>query len=195
MLKLNFRSLFLIIGVIILIFIPVGCVPVNDAPPNNDDIQNKDEQPPCIDETGELSVRFLTTMAGPGDETVSFYAEHYIQSPPLSWVYSPEIRVDDGQIYIHDFLYEQVSSSAPPAVVYSEGFLNNAAFYDSQNGNQEISDTLQRIKESEFCYVLKTDEVCNTGKEIFVYEIDNAFYFVRFFESGEVMRIHRAIIE
>ncbi len=183
MLKFNFRSLFIILGAIILLFVSLGCNHIDGSTLNSkEDTHNKEEQQ-------------SPNMTSQNDNTVSFRAEPYIQMPALSWEYSLDVKVVDGKIYINDVLYEQVPSSVPPIVLLSDGLLNHAAFLDDTNGNQKISNTLKRIKDCESCYVLETDEDSKAGKRISVYELDNAYYFVRFFENGEIMRIHYAIIE
>mgnify|MGYP003310371113 CR=1 FL=1 len=128
-------------------------------------------------------------------ETASCRADPYIQEPALSWEYSLEITTKDSSIYINDVLYKETPSAVPPVISYSEGFLSAAALLDAANGNQDISDILSRIQNGEPCCVLETDEDSNFGKYISVYEIDNAYYFVRFFENGVVMRIHCTFID
>lgn len=50
------------------------------------------------------------------------------------------------------------------------------------------------IKNSETCYLLETKQDSPVGEKICVYEIDDVFYFVRFYDNGKVMRIHYAPI-
>ena len=63
------------------------------------------------------------------------------------------------------------------------------AFFDEIN-NQEKSNTLQKIKNCDSCYLIETDQKCKTGKLNSIYEIEGVYYFVRFYDNGEVMRIH-----
>ena len=130
---------------------------------------------------------------GPTGGIISCRAEPYI-NPGISWEYSLDIKIKDDKIYINDTLYEE-SSSVPPAIVYSEGFLATAKYIDEDNNNQEMANMLEKIKNCNSCYLIETDQDCKTGQMISVYEIDGAYYFVRFYDTGEVMRIHCATIE
>ena len=132
----------------------------------------------------------MTSQKG---DTLMFCAEPYIQDSALSWEYSLDIKIEGDKIYINDTLYKE-SSSVPPVVLYSDGFLAHADYIDKANNNQEIANILTKIKNCDSCYLLETNQVCKTGQKISVYEIDNVYYFIRFYDNGEVMRIHRAII-
>ena len=122
-------------------------------------------------------------------DTGVFLADFYIQDV-LSWVYSLKIMKEDDKIYINDVLYEYAPSAEPPVVLYTPFFFAQAA------DNQELSEVLNKIQESKSCYILKTDENHNFGKKIAIYQIDGAYYFLRFYDdNGYVMRIHRAIIQ
>ena len=181
MLRFNSRSLFLVLGVVILLIVSVGCNHTND----NISDDTKDSQ--------SSEVQPVTPVTTENDEVVSFRAEPYI-NPGISWEYSLDINIKNGNIYINDTLYKE-SSSVPPVIVYNEGFLSDAAFTDKINQNQEMSNTLEKIKKSEPCFLIETNQTCKTGKMISVYEIDGVLYFVRFYDNGEVARIHYAPIE
>lgn len=176
MLKLKFRVLFLLLGVIILLFAFVGCNYTNDP----------------SDTTAD------TTTSNPEEEqtpnVVRLRAETYIQQPALSWAYSFDVKVEDDKVYINDSLYEK-STSAPPAILFSEGFLSYADHLDRANNNQEITNTLTKIQNGKPFCVLETTQDGSCGKLLSVYEINGVYYFVRFFDTGEVMRIHSATIE
>lgn len=181
MVKLNLRTLYLIFGVIILLIISVGCDHAADHAPNDQsNLPHNEEQQ-------------TTNMTTENDGNATLRAEPYM-NPGISWEYSLDIEIQDGKIYINGVLYEE-SSSVPPVIIYSEGFSAHAAFVDEINNNQEMSNTLQKIKNSESCYLLETNQDCSTGKMISVYEIEGVYYFVRFFDNGTVMRIHYAPIE
>lgn len=193
MLKTNLRSLFLVLGVVILLVVSVGCSSSDGSSIDNmENSQGSVEQQELGTKIGELCARIQTNMTTANDGNIIFSAEPYIQAPALSWEYSLNVKIEDGKIYINSVLYEE-SSSTPPAVIYSDGFLSHADYTDKIN-NTEITSTLTKIKDCESCYLLETGQDSKAGQKISVYEIDNFLYFIRFFDDGEVMRIHYAPI-
>ena len=193
MLKLNLRSLFLVLGVVILLIVSVGCSSSDGSSlDNRENTQGSVEQQEFGTEISELCASIQSNMTTANDGHVNFIAEPYIQAPALSWEYSLDVKIEDGKIYINGVLYEE-SSSTPPGVLYSDGFLSHADYTDKIN-NTEITSTLTKIKDCESCYLLETGQDSKAGQKISVYEIDNFLYFVRFFDNGEVMRIHYAPI-
>ena len=176
MVRFNLRSLFLVLGVVILLIVSVGCNHTNDnIPDDTKDNQSSEVQP-------------VTPVTTEDDGVISFSAEPYINHG-ISWEYSLDIKIEDGKIYMHNILYDG-STSPSPVIEYGEGFLADAAFTDKINQNQEMSNTLEKIKKSETCYLLETKQHSPVGEKICVYEIDDVFYFVRFYDNGKVMRIH-----
>lgn len=193
MLRLNLRSLFLVLGVVILLVVSVGCgTSDNNSLNNKENTQGTEEQQNLGTEISELCTRIQANMTTANNGEVNFSAEPYIQAPAMSWEYSLDIKIEDGKIYINGVLYEE-SSSTPPVVLYSDGFLSHADYTDDIY-NTEIKNTLIKIKNCESCYLLETDQDSKAGQIISVYEIDNFLYFIRFFDNGEVMRIHYAPI-
>lgn len=193
MLRLNLRSLFLVLGVVILLVVSVGCgTSDNNSLNNKENTQGTEEQQNLGTEISELCTRIQANMTTANNGEVNFSAEPYIQAPAMSWEYSLDIKIEDGKIYINGVLYEE-SSSTPPVVLYSDGFLSHADYTD-EIYNTEIKNTLIKIKNCESCYLLETDQDSKAGQIISVYEIDNFLYFIRFFDNGEVMRIHYAPI-
>ncbi len=194
MLKLNFHSLFLVFGVIILLTVCAGCGRAGDKTPDSKENtqSNEEQQTPDIVDSGS-SVASPASMMTENDKIVSLRAEPYITSV-ISWDYSLDIKIEDGKIYINDTLYKK-SSSVPPVILYSDALLHYANHADKINNNQKMVNTLTKIKNSTPCYLLETDQVCKTGQKLSVYEIDGTYYFVRFFDNGEVMRIHYATVE
>ena len=92
MLKFNLRSLFLVLGVVILLIVFVGCSHTNDnIPDDTKDNQSSEVQP-------------VTPVTTEDDGVISFSAEPYIQEGALSWEYSLDIKIANGKIYIHDIL-------------------------------------------------------------------------------------------
>ena len=193
MLRFNSRSLFLVLGVVILLIVSVGCNHTNDnISDDNKGVQSSEVQQNSGTELSRLFTRAAKKVTTENDGVVSFSAKPYVQAPELSWVYSFDIKIEGGKIYINGILYEE-SSSTPPAVLFSEGFLAHVDYTDKVN-NTEIASTLTKIKNCESCYRLETKQDSPAGQKISVYEIDNCLYFIRFFDNGEVMRIHYAPI-
>lgn len=124
MLKLNLRSLFLMLGVVILLIVFVGC---NSSDDNMESIQGSGEQQNISTEDGGLRTKIQAQTATGNNKSVTFRAEPYIQSPELSWEYSLCIEIEDDKIYTNDVLYEE-SPSVPPAILYSAGFLSHADY-------------------------------------------------------------------
>ena len=181
MLRFNSRGLFLVLGVVILLIVSVGCNHTNDnIPDDTKDTQSSEVQP-------------VTPVTTEDDGVISFSAGPYI-NPGISWEYSLDINIKNGNIYINDILYKE-SSSVPPVIEYGEGFLSDAAITDKINQNQEMTNTLEKIKNSETCHLLETQQYSPVvGEKLCVYEIDDVFYFVQFYDNGKVMRIHYAPI-
>ena len=177
---------------------------IDDTPLNNtNDAQDDGDQQSQPDgETDEWKQLFAENFEG----KVSFTADHYMQNPALSWSYSLEVTVDNESIFINDILYKQSPSFDPPAFSYGtmaiidQDILRQLS--ESQNPDQmyeelekEASAILKKLEESKSCYILETDTDTKLGKKIVVYKVDDAFYFVNFYESGHVLRIHRAVVE
>lgn len=182
MLKSYLRSLFLLPIMVALLIASVGCGNSNgDSLVSNENVQNSKEHQQTDAEIGELYAKFRAN----DNEFVTFRAETYIQSPEMSWEYSLDVEVKADKIYINGVLYVE-SSSTPPIVLYSDGFLSYAASFGT-----EIANTLTKIKDCGSCFLLETEQDSKTGQIISVYEIDDFLYFVRFFDNGEVMRVHR----
>ncbi len=193
MLKLNLRSLFLVLGVVILLIVSASCNNSDNNSLNSaESVQGSEEQQELGVENGELWTKIQAQLTTADNKSATFRAEPYIQSPELSWEYSLNIEIENDKIYINDVLYKE-SSSVPPAILYSAGFLSHADYTDGINGT-EIASTLTEIKNCKSCYPLEAEQGSKAGQTISVYEIDDVLYFVSFFDNGEVMRIHRSPI-
>lgn len=180
MVRFNLRSLFLVLGVVILLIVFVGCNHTNDNIPDDTKDNQSSEVPP------------VTPVTTENDEVVSFRAEPYTRVAVLSWEYSLDIKIEDGKIYINDILYDG-STSPSPVIEYEEGALTLAS-HGNETKDTEIANTLTKIKNSETCFLLETKQSSPVSEKICVYEIDDVFYFVRFYDNGKVMRIHYAPI-
>ena len=208
--KIEFRSLSLVLGVILLLSAIVGCDPVE---PSGDPSLTTGEgtaatvgtQATTASRTlprGEITTE-ATTEATTGAPTsqpywdgdaLCFRAATYVQEFALSAVTWLLFRIEDGKIYLGKTLYEKVEGEESAVPVYSDDLLYSADYYDRLHGNQEISNTLQRIKESVPYCILKTNDNPQIA-QIWVYKFDNVYYFLTFYGNSHVMRVHRAILD
>ena len=120
---------------------------------------------------------------------IEFTAVTFAQDVTLSWMYSLDVKVYDGDIYLNDILYDSVEHITDPKIVYSQGFVWDM---EMNNGNNATTDALKKIKNSDSCYMLKTENISKYGQQIVVYNIDGTYFFLSFFENSEVARIHFA---
>jgi hypothetical protein len=186
---MKLKRIFVIFGVLLIIFTFVGCNQADKAP-----INDKKETP--IDVEGERNgvdqpnKTFLDNIEGSRDNKIEFSADTYIQHPALSWVYSLDVTMEDGHIYLNEILYDTVSYEETNDLLLGDAFMAFA------NSDQEISATLEKIKSCKGRYIIKTsNEHARCGEKIAVYDIDGSYYFLSFFEeNGYVMRIHKASI-
>lgn len=193
MLGFNWRSLFLVLGVVILLIVSVGCGSTGSNINNDkENIQNSEEQQKLGTEINKLYMNVSTNVTTEKNRIVILRAEPYIQDPSLSWQYSFDIKFEDDKIYINDIFYEE-SSLVSPVVLYSDGFLAHANYID-ETTDSTTANTLTEIKNCQSCYLLQTKQDSKAGQKIYVFKIDNVLFFVRFFDNGEVMRIHSAPI-
>ena len=148
----------------------------------------KESQDKILSDKQKL-VEQLNNDANVDNGTIEFTAQPLAQDVALSWVYSIDVKVTDGNIYLNDILYDNVSYVNDLNITYSEGLLGSA------NKDEEISEILNEIKNYENCCILETDSDSKFGRKIALYDIEGICYFVSFYENGEVMRIHHANIK
>lgn len=121
---------------------------------------------------------------GANEGKTEFKADHFLQGVNLSWSYSINVSVDNGNIYLDGVLYKE-SYKQSHGVLVDEALIADA----KTKGREEI---LNKIRDADFCYELTTDEETKLGQRIAVYKIDRTYYFVNFYENGNVLRIHAA---
>lgn len=151
----------------------------------------EDQTTPPPEETTPPAIDIVTPApdgAHPfGTEDVSFTATMFAKSIVMSWEYSLEIKTVNGKIYLNDILYDCIGITANSEIRYKEELLLYAGAGD--NGTQKLA-ILEKIKNSESCYILETQDDGKFGSKIAVYYIEDAYYFVNFYEDGDVLRIH-----
>lgn len=196
--KKNFRRLFVILCVAALLFSSVGCDRADGDLSDTDGKSEAQTEDTVIPQDPGTETEKPGEETDPGNtdaDTVSFCAYPYIQHSVLSWTYSLDVQIEDVKVYINGILYEQAPSPVPPVVLYPDAILFEAERLDKANEDLKITDTLKKIKESEPFCVLETDQYSKFGETLSVYKFDNVYFFVSFFDNGQVMRIHRAVIE
>ena len=209
--KIEFRSLSLVLGVILLLSAIVGCDPVE---PSGDPSLTTGESTAATVGTqattasrtlpaGEITTEATTeattaaTTSQPywDGDALCFRAALRLQDPATSAMLPLNFQIKDGKIYIGDSLYEKISVEEWFDSLDWSDVLYAATFYDRYNNNQENSELLQRIQESEPYFVLKQQ---GGDIRVAVYKFDTVYYFVSvhwFNENPYVRRIHYAILD
>ena len=118
--------------------------------------------------------------------TLEFRADTYAQHVAMSWWYSIDVKVENGHIYLDDILYDRVS------YVEKYEFLENDHLFSDVYSEEEISETLEKIRNQKGCYVLEAKINDTTDMTYVVYDIEGTYYFLSFSDNGEVRRIHVA---
>ena len=93
-----------------------------------------------------------------------------------------KIDIDNGGIYLNDVLYDQIS--------YIEGVeLDWGTPISGINKVEMMREAISKINGQKGCYILETTGESKYGK-IAMYVIGDTYYFVRFYDNGQVMRVH-----
>lgn len=116
-------------------------------------------------------------------EVIEFRAEPFLQDCSLSWVYGMDVRIENGQYYLNDILYDKVTYVEDFVLDYGTGL--SSMYYQEE----KYIEALTQIDSQKGCYLLETESEKSYGT-LAMYVIDDTYYFFRFFENGTVMRIH-----
>ena len=120
---------------------------------------------------------------------VEFTAHTFAQPGFLSFMYSINVKVNEDKIYINDVLYDKIEYLSNPDITFEQDFHKI-----SENGKvlseEDISETLEKIKLSKNCYMLKTENADTLSESIAVYDLDGIYYFLSFYKESTVLRIH-----
>lgn len=146
-----------------------------------------------FDTTADSSSKiFYERLAGglqvknPSDRT-HFAAITVAQLVALSWAYNLKVCVIEGKIYLNDVLYENKGQVTNPITAFDfdmEGMGN-------MRGSERVSNALEKILNSESCYILEAEDYVKYGEQIAVYDIDGVCYFIAIYNSV-AYRIHGA---
>lgn len=121
------------------------------------------------------------------DEIIEFTANPYAQLVSLSAMFSLDFKILENCIYINDVLYDSVKVINSPEISYNATLLENANELVTKD---EVTTVMQKIQNSETCYMLETESTTAKAKKIAVYIVDGKYYFVNFSSSNELIRIH-----
>ncbi len=113
--------------------------------------------------------------------------ELYLQPVGGDWKYALNLETVNGNLYIYGYSYKKATDVEDLNLVYSDALLEGA------NGNAEILETLDAIKNQKPYCVLKAmnDLYDKIGDTIAVYEVNDVLYFLDCLENGEVAKIWR----
>ena len=125
-----------------------------------------------------------------GNVQTSFTAEIFAQNALMSSRFSLEVRIDNDKIYLGKTLYSCFGIFKNPTVTYSEYLLQDIEFDEDAGEKMKV---LEKIKNSETCYMLKPVE-SDSAKTIMLYYIDGVYYFSDSVD-GKPSRIHYAITD
>jgi hypothetical protein len=118
-----------------------------------------------------------------GSHVIEFCAEPFLQHIALSWMYSIDVKIDSEKIYLNEILYDQVS--------YVEGVkLDWGELAPSNLINEIATEAINKINSQKGCYILETAIESKCGQKLAMYVIGDTYYFIRFFDNGQVMRVH-----
>lgn len=122
------------------------------------------------------------------NQTIEFCAEPILENGAISWMYSINVKIDNEKIYLNEILYNHVS--------YVENMKLDWGTPMSGGGREELMiDTIGKINGQKGCYILETTGESKLGQKIAMYVIGDTYYFIRFFDNGQVMRVHSGTIE
>jgi hypothetical protein len=56
--------------------------------------------------------------------------------------------------------------------------------------NEIATEAINKINSQKGCYILETAIESKCGQKLAMYVIGDTYYFIRFFDNGQVMRVH-----
>lgn len=119
-----------------------------------------------------------------GSNTIEFCAEPIFENGAINWMYSMDVKIDNEKIYLNEILYDQVSYVEDVKLDWGTPMSGN-------NKPEEMMEAIGKINSQKGCYILES----KLGKKIAMYVIGDTYYFIRFFDNGQVMRVHSGTIQ
>ena len=114
-----------------------------------------------------------------GSNTIAFCAEPIFENGAISWMYSMDVKIDNEKIYLNEILYDQVSYVEDVKLDWGTPMSGN-------NKQEEMMEAIGKINSQKGCYILETASESKLGKKIAMYVIGDTYYFIRFFDNGQV---------
>lgn len=181
--KKRFLACFVLIFVLLSLTFTTGCEYFTQQSTSTDDVQKNEPK--------DFVKEMTDKMKAAGYSEMKLTANFYYQSCHLDSITKLHIEFVDDYVSIKGYIYDDISyeSDYKDLKFDEDGLLNYAQYADP-----EVYELLQKIQNTKFCYVLKTDAKSGYGLKIAVYEVDGAYYFLSSFEADEVMRIYKAVI-
>ena len=128
------------------------------------------------------------------NEKITFRADTFLQDVSLSWWYSFDVAVENGNIYLEDRLCDRVSYVEDYQVEYLPSMISELEYQDDEQSSEVLS-VLEEIQNQKGCYMLEINGWTTLGEKLAVYSIDNVLYFLRIDSIKYITRIHSAVIE
>lgn len=145
---------------------------------NKDDLTDKEKF------INQIKYDFNSFVNG---KTIEFTVEPFAQLADLSAMFSIDFKILESCIYLNDILYDSIKVIGSPEISYNNALLASA---NESVTNDEVVTIMQKMQNSETCYILETESTTAKAKKIAVYIIDGKYYFVNFSNSNELIRIH-----
>ena len=123
-----------------------------------------------------------------GSNTIAFCAEPIFENGAISWMYPMDVKIDNEKIYLNEILYDQVSYVEDVKLDWGTPMSGN-------NKQEEMMEAIGKINSQKGCYILETASESKLGKKIAMYVIGDTYYFIRFFDNGQVMRVHSGTVQ
>ena len=145
---------------------------------------------PTNHKSEDLINGMLAKMKSAGCEEMKATAEFFFQAAYISSVYDYQVEIIDGKLYLHGYIFDDITFVNNHQVAYKDTILEEALKHD-----KEKYDILLKIQNHKECYILKPQEDNAIAFKIAVYEINNSYYFLEYYyDDVEVTKIHKVTI-
>ena len=141
-------------------------------------------------EPEDLVNGMLAKMQAAGYEEMEEMAEFYFQCPYINSTTNYTVKIVDGKIYLHGYIFDDISYVTDYLLIYESSLLSYAS-----NRDVEKYEMLLKIQNSSECYILIPQEENGVGFKIVVYEIEGDYYFLASYYNDEVQKIHKVTID
>ena len=185
--KIKLIARLMLIVMLLTLTIMTGC----NLFPNTTTKQSTTNNLPEHHEPEDLVNGILAKMQAAGYTETKAKAEMYLRSFTISAIYGYPIEIIDGDIYICDFVFDDVTYVTDYCFEYGETILVSAT-----SGSNEKYDMILKIQNYPGCYILKSEKKTGIGDKIIVYEIDGEYYFLTLYPGYDIVEtVHKMTIE